>query len=331
MRMAGTSPLKRQAPFLLGLVLILAALPLGYFFFLHQPPPPPLPPPEPVAPPPVEAKAPEQPPPEVKISQVSGTVEVRRGGGQWEVVKPGTILKTTDEVRTRDGSNAVLIVGEALEFKMDSGTEVSVGELSNEVSRLLLGSGMATAVVRGGPRTTFELKAVGSDAVARTSQGTFTMSNDGKGTVAVGTREGEVAFLGNGKVVIVRAGQQSILRPGGGGPSEPTPIPSSLLRKVQWPAARQNKREITVQGETEPGTRLEIAGQSFSPSQDGRFTRTVSLKEGENEVKLEVSSVGGTREGASQKFVVDTRPPKLKIKMPWDNAEGQASPSQGQE
>ena len=50
-----------------------------------------------------------------------------------------------------------------------------------------------------------------------------------------------------------------------------------------------------MQGEAEPGSRLEIAGESFSPSQDGTFTRTVSLKEGENEVKLKASSVGGNR------------------------------------
>jgi hypothetical protein len=165
--------------------------------------------------------------------------------------------------------------------------------------------------------------------VARSSEGTFTMSNDGAGTVAVGSREGEVVFEGNGKVVIVRAGQQSVVRPGGGGPSEPVKIPASLLRKVQWPDKRQNKREVIVQGEAEPGTRLEIAGtgETFSPGQDGTFKRTVLLKEGENEVKIKAVSVGGTREETGQKVLVDTKPPSMKIKLPWDNPGGQAPPS----
>jgi hypothetical protein len=153
------------------------------------------------------------------------------------------------------------------------------------------------------------------------------MSNDGKGTVAVGTSAGEVTFKGNGKVVIVRAGKQSVVRPGSDGPSAPVDIPASLLRKVTWPSTRQNKREIIVQGEAEPGTRLEIAGETFSPGQDGAFARKVVLKEGENDVKLKVSSVGGNKEEASQKFNVDTKAPTFKVKVPWGNAGGQTPPS----
>ncbi|HYH99579.1 FecR domain-containing protein, partial [Hyalangium sp.] len=266
----------------------------------------------------------------MQISEVSGTVEVRRADGTWEVVKAGRVLHPSEAMRTKDGSYAVLI-GESAEVRVEPGTEVSLEELTAEVSRFLLASGMATASVRAGKRHTFEVRAAGTDAVARTTEGIFTMSNDGAGTVAVGTREGEVAFLGNGKVVIVRAGQQSVVRPGSAGPSEPVKIPSSLLRKVQWPSARQNKREITVQGQAEPGTRLEIAGESFSPGQDGAFTRTVSLKEGENDVKLKVSSVGGQKEEASQKFNVDTQAPSMKVKVPWGNSGGQDSPGEGQE
>lgn len=328
--MAGTAPPRRQAPFILGMILILAALPLGYFLFL-RPPPPPLPEPVKSAPPPAEVKAPEKPV-QVVLSEITGTVEVKREGGNWELAKPGEVLHPSDAVRTKEGSYAVLLGGEAWKITMDSGTEVSVQELSSEVSRLLLENGMATAVVRPGKLHAFEVKASGSDAVARTTEGTFTMSNDGAGTVAVGTREGEVSFLGHGKVVIVRAGQQSIVRPGGTAPSEPTTIPSSLLRKVQWPTGPQKKREVTVQGEAEPGSRLEIAGQSFFPGKDGTFTRTVSLKEGENEVMLKASSVGGTKEESSQKITVDTKAPKTTITMPWQkDSGGQGAPAQAPE
>lgn len=328
--MAGTSPPRRQAPFIIGLILILAALPLGYFLFLQQPPPPPPPPPAP-APAPVEAKAPDKPAQvQMELGEVTGTVEVRHEGGDWEPAKRGMPLRTSDSVRTKDGSSVELL-GEAVKFSVDPGTEVSVQELTSSLSRILLETGMATAVVRPGKRQTFEVKAAGTDAVARTSDGTFTMSNDGKGTVAVGTREGEVSFLGGGKVVIVRAGQQSVIRPGSSAPSEPAEIPSSLLRKVQWPMGRQNKREVIVKGEAVPGSRLEIGGETFSPTADGTFVRKVSLAEGENEVKLKVSSVGGHQEEANQKILVDTRPPKLKIKTPWQNSGGQPSQGGGQE
>lgn len=323
--MAGTSLPGRQGRFILGLVLILAALPLGYFVFLRQPPPPPPPPPPAPAPPPVEVKAPAAPV-EMQIGELSGSVEVRRADGEWQELKPGMVLHASDSLRTKDGASAV-IVSDKVRVELEPGTEVSLQDLSEELSRLLLGSGMATASVRPGTSHTLEVKAGGSDAVARTTEGTFTMSNDGAGTVAVGTREGEVSFAGSGKVVIVRAGQQSVVRPGSGGPSEPVKIPSSLLRKVQWPDRRQNKREVIVQGEAEPGTRLELSGETFSPGQDGSFKRTVLLREGENEVKLKASSVGGNKEEAHQKFLVDTSPPKkLKVKLPWGQQGGPGPP-----
>jgi hypothetical protein len=324
--MAGTSPPRRQARFIFGLVLILAALPLGYFFFLYQPPPPPAPPVAPT-PPPVAPKPPDKPV-QMQINELSGTVEVRRADGKWEELKPGMVLHASDSVRTKDGASAV-IVSDKVRIELEPGTDLALQDYSETLSQLLLGSGMATVSVRTGTLHTIEVKAGGSDAVARSSEGTFTMSNDGQGTVAVGSRDGDVRFEGNGKVVIVRAGQQSVVRPGGIGPSEPVKIPSSLLRKVQWPDKRQNKREVIVQGEAEPGTRLEIAGtgETFSPGQDGTFKRTVLLKEGENEVKIKAVSVGGTRDEAGQKVLVDTKPPSMKIKMPWDNPGGQAPPS----
>ncbi|KFE69339.1 hypothetical protein [Hyalangium minutum] len=324
--MAGNSPPRRQAPFILGLVLILAALPLGYFVFLHQPPPPPVAPPPPPPPPAVvEQKAPEKPQ-ELTITDVKGDVEVRRADGTWEPVKPGRKLLPSEVLRTKDGGTASLR-GDAADVTVEPSSEMSMEEISATATRFLLVNGMATAEVHSGVRHTLVMRATGSDAVATTTAGKFAMSNNGAGTVAVGTQAGEVTFQGNGKIVIVRAGQQSVVRPGSSGPSEPVNIPSSLLRKVQWPSARQNKREIIVQGEAEPGTRLEIGGQTFSPGQDGVFTRTVSLKEGENDVKLKVSSVGGNQEEASQKFHVDTQAPKFKVKIPWNNAGGQTSPN----
>lgn len=301
---------RRQAPFFLGLALILAALPVGWFVFLREPPPPP--------PPPVVAPAPE---PEAKpervdleISEVKGTVEVRHGGGgDWVPAQVGDLLRPSDTVRTRDGSYAVLIGGEAVEVRMDAATEVSVEELTDSLSRILLGNGMATAVVRPGRRHTFEVKAAGSDALARTSEGTFTMSNDGKGTVAVGTREGEVTFLGQGKVVIVRAGQQSIVRPGTA-PSEPAPMPSSLLLKVQWPGADTTRqRKLVIAGQTEAGGRIEVGGETLFPSPDGSFQGTVTLREGRNTVRVRAVAVGGRQQEESREIHLDTQPPRLDV------------------
>ncbi|QRK05562.1 hypothetical protein JQX13_36200 [Archangium violaceum] len=313
---------RRSAPFLIGLVAILAALPLGYFLFLHQPPAPPPPPPPRV----VEAPGPTLPPvkrPEsLTLEEIRGTVQVRRGG-EWRAASVGEALRPSDAVRTLDGAYAVLIGGEAVEVRMDAGTEVSVEDLTDSLSRLLLGNGMTTVRVKPEAGQAIEVMAAGSDAVARTEGGTFTLSNNGAGTVALATLAGEASFSGARKVVIVRAGQQSIVRPGRG-PSDPTPIPTSLLLKVNWPA--RPRRQVVVSGQSDPGARVEVAGRVVPTDDQGHFSEVVSLKEGTNAVRVHASSVGGLRQEEKRELTVDTTPPKKVTVDPgiWDDPPSKA-------
>jgi len=314
---------RRSAPFLLGLLAILAALPLGYFLFLHSPPAPPPPPPVPSG---VKAPAPEAPPDkrpmELKLEEIRGTVEVRRGGGPWRTASVGEALHPSDAVRTREGAYAVIIGGEDVEVRMEAGTEISVEELTDSLSRILLGSGMTTARLKIGAGQTLEMKAAGSDAVARTEGGTFTMSNNGAGTVALATLVGEVAFSGQRKVVIVRAGQQSVIRPGRG-PTEPTPIPTSLLLKVNWPARPQ--RRIVLSGQTDVGNLVDVGGRIIPTDEQGRFSHLMPLEEGANSVQIRAVSVGGLRQEAKRDLTLDTTPPPVKVDPRiWDDP-----PSQG--
>ncbi|WP_257455569.1 FecR domain-containing protein [Archangium lipolyticum] len=312
---------RRTVRFLIALAAILSALPLGYFLFLHEPPAAP-PPPAPVVP--EVPRPPEQAPvarSSLKLEEIHGTVEVRRGNGEWHAVRPGEALHPSDAVRTLEGSYAVLVNGETVEVRMEAGTEVSIEALTDTLSRLMLANGMTTTRVKPGARQTFEVRAAGSDAVARTEGGRFTMSNNGKGTVAVGTQEGEVAFIGQGKVVIVRAGQQSIIRPGRG-PSDPTPIPTSLLLKVNWPARPTlTRRQMVVSGQTEPGSHVDIEGQIIPTDDQGRFSKTLPLQEGSNTVRIHALSVGGLRQELKRDLNVDTTPPKQVIVDPgmWND------------
>jgi hypothetical protein len=300
---------RRTVRFLLALTAILAALPLGYFLFLHPPPA--------VAPPPVALRVREVAPPprppvvrrELKLEEIHGTVEVRRGNGEWHPVSVGEALHPSDAVRTLKGSYAVLVNGETVEVRMEAGTEVSIEALTDTLSRLMLANGMTTARVKPGTRQTFEVRAAGSDAVARTEGGRFTMSNNGAGTVAVGTQEGEVSFIGQGKVVIVRAGQQSIIRPGRG-PSDATSVPTSLLLKVSWPARPTlTRRQLVVSGQTDPGSQVDIEGKVLPTDEEGRFSQLVPLEEGSNTVRVQARSVGGLRQELKRDLTVDTTPP----------------------
>ena len=109
----------------------------------------------------------------------------------------------------------------------------------------------------------------------------------------------------------MRAGQQSLVRPGEA-PSDPTPVPVSLLLKVQWPAAGTlRKRTVLLAGQVEPGTRLEVAGTPLSPDAEGRFRQTVELQEGRNDLRVRVRSVGGVVEEEHRQVDVDTTPPRV--------------------
>ncbi|WP_375758594.1 FecR domain-containing protein [Corallococcus exercitus] len=307
--MAAPPSRKRQVPFLVGLVLILAALPVGWFVFLRETPAPlpPAPPPRAVVTPATAKKAVE-----LVLSQFDGNVEVRHGEGAWEPARKDMPLRPTDVVRTGRGAWAVVLNGESVELRMESDTEISVEQLSDELSKVLLSSGLATATVRGRPnvRHTFILKAKNGDAEASTSQGTFTMTNNGKGTVSVGTREGDVKLTGKeGKFVIVRAGQRSIVRPGQA-PTEPAPIPSTVFLKMEWPAGKtQRKPEVAVTGRTDPGSRVMVDGVSVPTEEDGSFTLNVPLNAGPNTVKVSAVGVGGARQDAQRELVLDTTPP----------------------
>jgi hypothetical protein len=314
--MSGERARKTAWPFYLAVGLVLAALPVGYFVLLGNDPPPP-------PPPVVKAPEPEKKPAELKLAEVTGQVQIRRGKGEWVAAAKGESRKASDAVRTADGSYAVLIGGEAYEVKMEPGTEVAVADLSESISKLLLESGMATAKVKGQARHTFEVRASGSDAVARTQSGTFAISSNGAGTVAVGTQEGEVEFLGGGKVVIVRAGQQSVVRPGQG-PSEPSPIPSSLLLKVSLPAASVvNRRKLVLSGQVEPGAQLQIAGRVVKVDEKGKFSQAVDLSEGENRLDVAAKSVGGLSAISRHGVTLDTTVKQISIdKHLWENPGG---------
>lgn len=295
-------PARSSKAFVVGLVAILLSIPTAWWLFLREGPPPPPPPPKPVVVPDAGRRVAE-----LKLGELQGSVEIRKGvDGGWVSARQGDVLSPNDGVRTKDGSYAVVVGGELWEVRMESGTEVGIGELSESISRLLLESGMAKATVHGNGRHTFEVRSASGDATASTDAGVFTIASNGKGTVALGTEAGAVELAGGGRVVIVRAGQQSIVRPGQA-PSAPAPVPNSLLLKIALPAAQTvNKRTVLVRGQVEPGAMVEVQGAVVRADEQGRFSTDVKLLEGPNTVDVRARSVGGGQASSAHRIELDT-------------------------
>lgn len=299
---------RKNLPFILGLVAIALSVPIAWKVFLSNDASTALPPLPVPGPPDAGSKKVE-----LKLTQVTGHVQIRKPSGEWADAKNGDPLNPSDGVRTDDGSYAVVVGGEYWEVKMEPGTEVAIGELSESISKLLLESGMAKATVHTGGRHSFEVRASKSDAVARTDGGVFSISSNGSGTVAVGTEEGAVEFVGKGRVVIVRAGQQSIVRPGQA-PSEPVAIPTSLLLKVALPGRTVvNRSKLQVIGSAEPGARVEVEGHMVRADEKGHFETTVKLTEGKNSVDVIERSVGGLQAASRHQIELDTTVRKTTI------------------
>lgn len=299
---------RRSAAFPLGIAAILAVAVAAYWLLLARR----VTAPSDVPPPPVLAVDAGHVA-GLRIAQVNGSVEIRRAAGEWARAQVGAALQPSDGVRTGDQSFAVLEAEDLFEVRMEASTEVGVEELSETVSRILLGTGLASARVRGHDRHHFEVRAARSDAVLRTDAGEFSISNNGDGTVAVGTREGAVELRGRGKVVVVRAGQQSIVRPAEA-PTDPTPIPGSLLLKVALPPSTVVRTPaLDVSGRTEAGSLVEVAGHRVPVDSEGRFTVKVPLAEGPNALGVQATGVGGGRVESTHQVGLDTKVHKLSI------------------
>ena len=105
---------RRSSRFFVLVVLILAALPVGWYVFLSEPAAAPPPPPVVV----VEAPAPVV----LKLAELEGVVEVRSNDGTWRPVDPGEVLVSADAVRTSEGASALLVGGDAWDVRLSSGT-----------------------------------------------------------------------------------------------------------------------------------------------------------------------------------------------------------------
>lgn len=255
---------------------------------------------------------------DLRLTEVTGKVEVRRGAGTFEAVSVGAILRPDDALRVGDG-RAKLAAGGFYELDAEPGTALEVRELTSTLSRFLLENGMLVASQAGGDRT-LEVAAAGTDAVARTRNGAFAMSNNGAGTVAVGARAGEVELTAAGRAVILRAGEQSFVH-SPGPPSQPEPIPKSLFLKIAWPeTARVKDSRLELAGRAAPGAHLVLAGKTLKLAGDGRFTATLTLHEGENSLLVEGLDVGGNRVKQRRKVTVDSTAPDLDVKTEgmWD-------------
>jgi hypothetical protein len=171
--------------------------------------------------------------------------------------------------------------------------------------------------VRASKGFRFRVQVKGSDAVAESGRGRFEVLKRGEAGVTVAAEQGSVMVTARDQGVRVEAGEQSVVEPGAA-PTPPTKIPPSLLLKLgRPPPSRLKTAEATVTGETNPGATVVIDGVATTAGSSGQFTRSVTLREGTNDIVVVVEDALWRRKEARLPGITVDRAPPVSGRVVW--------------
>ncbi|MBN2494330.1 MAG: FecR domain-containing protein [Deltaproteobacteria bacterium] len=248
------------------------------------------------------------------VGSVVGQVEVHGvGSPRWEKASVGRMLSEGDEIRSSLFSEVTLYLRDSSSVVITPNTSFVVGADQIEKLSFELGEGRITAAIPESAKKVYLFRSRGSDAVAATKEGEFSLSSDGKGTVTLDTRKGKVKLEAKGKEISVPKGKRSVVLPDKE-PSKLMPIPASVALQVRWPSTKLDKTTTKLTGKTEAGAMVLVNGILVRADNQGAFSLDVPLHEGEN--RLVVTSTGTSGDSArreSPEIQVDTRPPEVRV------------------
>lgn len=260
----------------------------------------------------------------VAVLKVSGAVEARGAAG-WLTVQVGDRLQRFDAVRTGPDGAATLDFGAQATIELHPDTQLSASTArpatpDGQPARLGLSleQGRITTAIKPTADGVVVVSAAGSDAVASAASGSFSMTADGRGQVAVAGLSGSVRLSARDKSVIITAGQQSVVA-SGLPPAAPAAIPSSLFLKVGGPGATvQREHSAQVSGKTAPGALVWINGALVTVGPNGEFKAKVPLAEGANRILVKaVDAAGRVETSPLPPIVVNSRAPPAASEVVW--------------
>lgn len=262
----------------------------------------------------IDAQRPEE---LVVVTAIDGQLFRRTPDGDWMPVHVGSVVSTNDALRTvGEGAQATLSLGTLGTTLVISG-EFTVPTLTTELSTVEVVDGSIAAQVAPSNEHTLRVEARGSDAIAESRDGTFSVLSTGQGQVAVASRKGAVEVRAAGETVLVQEGSQTLVMHEGP-PSPPAKIAASLLLKVGRTARHLRVRETIVRGSTSPGAIVSIGGVRVQANERGEFSTKVALREGRNALTLRVEdSLGRKVDRKLPAYVVDSKGPRTRTGVEW--------------
>lgn len=252
--------------------------------------------------------------PLARIGSLVGQVEVmKHDNAIWESPQLGQLLREGDAIRTGPFSESVLHLAGKSSVVVSADTEFVVRKDLVQRSLFELGVGRITAAINRSSGREYEFISRGSDTIASTKEGQFSVATDGKGTLVVDNYAGKVKIRKKEKTITLKKGRRSIVKP-----DEPLgpdiSIPTSIILEVNWPPAKLSGASTTVSGETSAGALVRVNGILVRADHDGYFSIETPLREGKN--RLVINAVDPTSKlttESSREIEVDNKPPILEV------------------
>jgi len=223
----------------------------------------------------------------VELVDTSGVVERRAANGPWTRARVGDVLEQREAIRTGAEARAELRVGPEARLTVERSTEVSVVELTEVVHRFKLEQGRLGVSYRAAGKRQVQVETdLEGNVAARTGQGTFSVLRTPT-AVAVATRTGVVDLSTPRGTTRVKEGQQSVVL-SGEPPAPAVALPKEVLLQLAKleERPRPGDRETTVRGQTQAGNRVFIAGRVVPVDRHGRFSASVPVRAGHDQIEI---------------------------------------------
>jgi hypothetical protein len=231
------------------------------------------------------------PTPELTLTGVQGDVRVGRDGSDDRGAN-GLRLSPRDRVVTATESHAVLTLGETTLIRVKPESNVEVVAVDTSGVSLELEDGALQATVR--PESGAVRVGHRDRSIVATS-GAFDVGVR-EGVMRIDATEGSLSLSGM-DAVRLEAGQQATVidRHAVIGPAT-----EELLLAVQWPTQRRTRAtETIVQGTTQAGAVVHLrwsgGNAEVLADDEGRFSASIPLGEGQNSLEVEAVDALGNR------------------------------------
>lgn len=256
---------------------------------------------------------------ELILLDVGGDVQVNRPGEGALAAASGFEVKARDGVRVGEGGRAVLTIGAETRLTLGELSSIQVLEVSADGVRVELEEGRVSARVRPGSPG---LSVLSRGRELSASNGDFEAVVEPDGGLAVEAQSGALTVSGLPGATALSAGQALVSMPGQ--PATVAPVSATLLLQVDWPASGPVKDErVSLQGKTDPYARVKVqSGDSAVTARanaSGEFKVDFPLREGENPVTVDATSMMGHQSTASGAVQRDSSAPAAtSASVLWD-------------